>query len=109
MVKKIVLGVGVLCAIVEGVAPGVIPGDSLLIALVLLGLAWGYLGVDADDPTMYCVLVVAVGLAGQSGALDHLPLLGSYLDGIIDSISVALYSSVATLVVIRVIARLREE
>ena len=109
MGKKIVVGLGTLCAIVEGVAPGVIPGDALLIALVLLGLVWGYLGVDANDPTMHCALAVAVGLAGYSDALGHLPAVGSYLDAILDGIGVALYSSIATLVVIRVIARLREE
>lgn len=109
MGKKIVVGLGVLCAIVEGVAPGVVPGDALPIALVLLGLVWGYLGVDANDPTMHCALVVAVGLTGQSDVLDLLPAVGSYLDAILGGIAIALYSSVATLATMRIIARFTEE
>lgn len=109
MGKKIVVGLGVLCAVVEGVAPGVVPGDALPIALVLVGLVWGYLGVDANDPTMHCALVVAVGLTGQSEALDLLPAVESYLDAIVDGIAIALYSSIATLMVLRIIARFTEE
>lgn len=109
MGKKIVVGLGVLCAVVEGVAPGVVPGDALPIALVLLGLVWGYMGVDASDPTMHCALVVAVGLTGQYDALTHLPAVGTYLDGIIESLAIALYSSVATLAAVRIIARFTEE
>ena len=109
MGKKILVGLGVLCAVVEGVAPGVVPGDALPIALVLVGLVWGYLGVDANDPTMHCALVVAVGMAGYSDALAHLPAVGSYLDAIIDGLAIALYSSIATLATIRIIARFTEE
>ena len=109
MGKKIVVGLTALCAIVEGVAPGMVPGNALPIAVVLLGLTYGYLGVDANNPTTHCALAVAVGLAGYSDALDILPAVGTYLDGILDLYGVTLYSSIATLMVIRVIARLREE
>ncbi len=108
MGKKILVGLGVLCAVVEGVAPGVVPGDALPIALVLVGLVWGYMGVDANDPTMHFALVVAVGLTGQSEALDILPAVGSYLDAIIDGLAIALYSSVATVATLRIIARFTE-
>ena len=109
MGKKIVVGLGTLCAVVEGVAPGVVPADGLLIVLVLAGLAWGWIGVDAQDPTMYCALAVAVGMTGGADALGHLPAVGAYLDGIIDALSVALYSGVASLMVARIIARFTEE
>ena len=109
MGKKIVVGLGTLCAIVEGVAPGVVPADALLIALVLVGLVWGWMGVDANDPTMYFALVIAVGMTGGSDALGHLPAVGAYLDAIIDALSIALYSGVATVVVLRIIARFTEE
>ena len=108
MGKKIVLGLAALCAIVEGVAPGVVPGDLLPMALVVLGLVWGYLGVDADDPVMFCALAVAVGLTGGSDALGNLVAVGSYLDGMIDALSIALYSAVGTLVVRRAITQLTE-
>ncbi len=108
MGKKIVVGLGALCAIVEGVAPGVVPGNLLPMALVLLGLAWGWLGVDAENPTMYCALAVAVGMAGYSDALGNLAVIGTYLDGIIDNLSILLYSGVATLAATRTVARLTE-
>ncbi len=108
MGKKIIVGVTAVCAIVEGIAPGVVPGNALPIAVVLLGLAWGYLGVDTNDPTSHCALAIAVGLAGYSDALEILPAVGIYLDGILDLYGVTLYSSIATLMVMRVIARLTE-
>lgn len=109
MGKKIVLGLVWLCALVEGVASGVVPNDLLPLALVVLGVAWGYMSVDASDPTVYCAVAVAVGLTGYADALNHLPVVGMYLDGIIDNLSIALYSGVAAVVVNRSIGILTEE
>ena len=108
MGKKIVLGLTMLCAVVEGIAPGAVPNALLPMALVILGLVWGYMGVDAEDPVMFCALAVAVGMTGSSDALGNLAVLGSYLDGMIDALSIALYSAVGTLVVNRAIANFTE-
>ena len=106
MAKKVVVGLGTLAAILEGVQPGLIPGDGLLLALVVVGLVWGWMGVDAEDATAYCALAVAVGLTGSSDALTHLPAVGDYLDAIVGATSVILYSGVATVIAVRTYNRL---
>ncbi len=106
MGKKVVVGLGTLAAILEGVSPGLIPGGGLLLALVVLGLVWGWMGVDANEPTTYCALAIAVGMTGSSDALSHLPAVGDFLDAIVGATSVALYSGVATVLGVRIYNRL---
>ena len=50
---RIVVGLILLAAIVEGVAPGAVPMDLLPLALVILGLVYGWTAVDSDDPGAY--------------------------------------------------------
>ncbi len=109
MIKKAILGLGVLCAAVEGVAPGAVPGGLLPIALILVGFAWGFLAVDAKDPTTFCALVVAIGMTGSSDAMENLPLIGVYLDGVIDSFALILYAGTAALIATRLTMRMKEE
>lgn len=106
MGKKVVVGLGTLAAIIEAVAPGAVPGDLVPLALVLLGLVWGWMGVDAEDATAYFALAIAVGLTGSSDALSNLPAVGDYLDAFVGATSIALYSGVATVLVVRVYNRL---
>ncbi len=106
MGKKLVVGLGMLAAVIEGVVPGAVPMELLPLALVVLGLVWGWMGVDANDATAYFALAIAVGLTGQSDALGNLPAVGSYLDAIVGNVSIALYSGVATVLAVRVKNRL---
>lgn len=102
MGNRLVVGLMALAAILEGLLPeGTVPGDALPLILVLLGLVWGYMGVDAEDATAYLAVVIGVGMAGSSDALNNLPAIGSILDGIVDAASIALYSGVATVLAMR--------
>ena len=102
MGQRVVVGLMALAALLQGVLPeGTIPGNLLPLALVVLGLVWGYMGVDAEDATAYLAVVIGVGMAGYSDALTNLPVLGGYLDGIVDAASIALYSGVATVLALR--------
>ena len=102
MGNRVVVGLMALAAVLHGVLPeDTVPGNFLPLALVVLGLVWGYMGVDAEDATAYLAVVIGVGMAGYSDALDNLPAIGGHLDNILDAASIALYSGVATVLAVR--------
>ena len=103
MGNRVVVGLMALAAVLHGVLPeDTIPGNTLPLILVLAGLVWGYMGVDAEDATAYLAVAIGVGMAGKSDALaDYLPAVGTHLDGILDAASIALYAGVATVLAMR--------
>ena len=64
MAVRVIVGLTLLAAIVLGVVPDVGMMAMLPLLLVVLGLAYGVMAVDAENATNYLVLVVAVGAAG---------------------------------------------
>ncbi|MCY4129357.1 MAG: hypothetical protein OXG15_08975 [Gammaproteobacteria bacterium] len=106
MLTRIIVGLAALAAIVEGVAPGVVPENILPLALVVLGLIYGAMCVDAEDATNFLVVTLAVGGAAAANALDSIHVVGSYLDGILDAQALALWGAVASILVIRIWNRL---
>jgi hypothetical protein len=77
------------------------------ILLVVLGLAYAYLAVDAGDATAHLVVVVGVGAAAAADVLSAIPAVGMYLDGILGGVSTALYASVATIAAVWIVNRLK--
>ena len=71
------------------------------LALVILGLAYAAVAIDAEDATAYLVITLAVGAAAGADVLGHIPQIGVPLDAIVDQVSVALYAGVITVLVIR--------
>jgi len=107
MATRVITGLILLAAVVLAVAPDAIPGNALGILLVLLGLAYAYVAIDAEDATGYLVVVLAVGASAGSDVLNAIPAVGMYLDGILGGLSTALYASVATIAAVRVTNRLK--
>jgi len=101
MGNRVVVGLMALAAIVQGVLPDAVPGNFVPLALALLGIVWGFMGVDAEDATAYLAVAIGVGMAGYSDALGNIPAVGSLLDGIMDAASIALYSGVASVLAMR--------
>ena len=108
MLTRILIGLVVLAALVHGLAPDVVPQNILPLALVILGLVYGAMSVDAEDATNYLVGVIAVGGAAASDVLMNIHMIGSYLDAIIDALSIGLWASVASILVIRIWNRLAD-
>ena len=106
MATRVIAGLILLAAILS-VVPAANPGDAMGILLVLLGLAYAFVAIDAEDATAYLVVVVAVGAAAGSDVLNTIPAVGMYLDGILGGLSTALYASVATIAAIRVTNRIK--
>ena len=108
--SRIVVGLILLAAIIEGLAPGAVPSALLPLALVILGLVYGWTAVDAEDPTTYLVVAVAAGIAAgapDGGVLNLIPAVGGYLDGIVDQVITALYAGVVSILVARTVNRLK--
>ena len=102
MATRVIVGLILLAAIVLAVAPDANTGNALSILLVVLGLAYAYVAIDAADPTAHLVVVLAVGAAAGSDVLGAIPAVGMYLDGILDGLSTALYAGVATIAAVKV-------
>ena len=96
-----------LVAIVLAVAPDGNTGNALMIVLVLLGLAYPVVALNAEDATSFLVVVLAVGAAAGADVLSNIPAIGTYLDGILDGLSTSLYAAVATIAAIRVTNRVK--
>ena len=106
---RVLVGLISLAAIVEGLAPGVVPQNLLPLALVVLGLVYGAMVVDAEDATGFLAVAIAAGAAAGSDALGNIHVIGGYLDGILGQIAMALYGAVASIVAVRAWNRLKSE
>ena len=106
MATRIIVGLAVIAAVIQGLWPELVPNDILPLVLVLLGLVYGAVALDAEDATGYLVLAIAVGLATGANVLGHIPEVGDYLNAIVSQISVALYGAVITVLAIRTWNRL---
>ena len=106
MATRIIVGLIVLIALVQGLASvdskGILP-----FALVVLGLIYAAVAVEAEDATGYLAVAIAVGAAAQADVLNGILGIGSYLDAIVDQISTALYAGVVTVLSKRAINRLK--
>ena len=61
MPVRIIIGLITLLAVVAGLAPDAIPSAIVALALVILGLAYAAVAIDAEDATAYLVVTLAVG------------------------------------------------
>lgn len=106
MATRILVALITLVAVVEGVAAGAI-GGYLPLILVILGLVYGAMGVDAEDATAYLVVTLAVGGAAGTGVLNHIPAVGESLNAILHGVSVALFGGAVTILCKRGINRVK--
>ena len=93
MATRIIVGLVLLVALLQGLVPDAVPGGVLPIILVLLGLAYA-VTIAADDATAYLVMTLAVGTAAAADVLSAIPAIGASLDAIVDQVSIALYAGV---------------
>ena len=108
MVVRIIVGLIVVLAIIQGLAAGAIPENIVLIALVILGLVYGGMALDAEDATSFLVVALAVGAAAGADVLSNIPAAGEKLDAIVDPITIALYAGVITVFAKKVINHLTD-
>ena len=109
MAVRIIVALITLLAIIQGLAGDPIGGGILTLALVILGLVYGSLGVDAEDATAYLVVTLSAGGAASMNVLDQdiLAVVGDRLDAILDQAVIALFAGAVTVLVTRAINRLK--
>ncbi len=103
--QRILVGLVALIAVVEGLATGMIPMASLL--LVLAGLVYGAMNVDAESPSEYLLVALGAHLAASSDVLGSIPAIGMQLDGIVGGLSMAITAGVVSVIAMRVVNRLK--
>ena len=64
--------------------------DYWPLILVLLGLIQGFASRETDRTMIVTVLVAAVALPTIANSLDAIPMIGSYLNAIIDNFAIAI-------------------
>ena len=107
MVVRIIVALIVVLAILQGLVDAV-PENIVSIALVILGLVYGGMALDAEDATSFLVVAIAVGAAAGADVLSNIPgILGESLDAIVDPITTALYAGVITVFAKRAWNRLK--
>ena len=103
---RIITALTVLVAIIEGVG-NLDTGGILGLVLVVLGIVYAITEIDAEDATGPLVVVVASGAAVNAEVLNMIPAIGGHLNAILGQIVVALYAGAATVLVQRIINRLK--
>ena len=107
MASRNIIVLVIILAIVQALAPDAIPGGLVPLALVILGLLYAIVAVDAEDSTAYLVVAIAVGAAAGADVLSNIPGIGESLDAIVDPIATALYAGVIAILVERGINRIK--
>ncbi len=107
MASRTIVVLVIILAIVQGLAPDAIPGGLVPLALVILGLLYAIVAIDAEDATAYLVVAIAVGAAAGADVLSNIPGIGESLDAIVDPIATALYAGVIAILVERGVNRIK--
>ena len=107
MATRIIVGLQLVVAIVTVAAPDADAGGILSLALIVLGVAFAWMAIDANDATSFLVVVIAGGAAAQADVLAAIPTIGAQLDGILDAVIMSAYASAITVLTTRVVNRLK--
>jgi hypothetical protein len=107
MATRIIVGLTLVVAIVMVAVPDADAGGIVSLALIVLGVAYAWMAVDANDATTYLVVVIAGGAAAQADVLGAIPAIGAQLDGILDGVITAAYASAITVLTTRVVNQLK--
>lgn len=107
MEMRIIFGLGAIAAIIEGLAPGVVPANLLPLILVVLGLVYGFMCMDAEDSVMYVAVAVGLAMVSQMDVLSSIHYIGGYLDAIVDQLVNLYLGGVVAIVATRVFTRIK--
>ncbi|MCY3814674.1 MAG: hypothetical protein OXG59_00075 [Gammaproteobacteria bacterium] len=101
MATRVVYGLAILAAVVEGLWSGAVPGDLLPLAMVVLGVAYAVMNIDAANPQAFLTTALVVAAAGGADVLSNVPAVGGFLDNIVDQVAVVYLSGGAGVLGVR--------
>ena len=86
MATRVIYGLAILAAVIEGVAAGAVP--LLPLVMVVLGVAYAAMNIDAAKPQAFLTTALVVAAAGGADVLSNVPAVGVFLDGIVDQVTI---------------------
>ena len=101
MATRVVYGLAILAAVVEGLWSGAVPGGLLPLAMVVLGVAYAVMNIDAANPQAFLTTALVVAAAGGADVLSNVPAVGGFLDNIVDQVAVVYLSGGAGVLGVR--------
>ncbi len=101
MATRLVYGIGMLAAVIEGLAPGSVPGGLLPLIMVVAGVAYAVMNIDAANPQAFLTTALVVAAAGGADVLSNVMAVGGYLDAIVDQAAVVYLSGGAAIMGMR--------
>lgn len=107
MLTRILVAVVAVVALLKAFAPNLEDGGALGIVLVIAGVVYAATDINAEEATDFLVVAVAASVAAGADVLGAIPGIGGHLDIIIDQISVALSASIGTILIMRVVNRIK--
>lgn len=97
MAERVLTGLGALVALVVGFMPDLVPAETVTLILVIGGIVYAVLALDAGAADGYLITAIAIGLLAGSGALGSIPAIGEALNAAVGHLSTGLYGGVAAL------------
>ncbi len=88
------------------VVPAVPGGEYAALILVGLGLISGFMNPEDDLLTRLVLIVVAVALPTIANSLDAIPVVGGFVNSILDNVAVGIAGIVVANVLLQIYARL---
>ena len=88
------------------VVPAVPGGEYAALILVGLGLISGFMNPEDDLLTRLVLIVVAVALPTIANSLDAIPVVGGFVNSILDNVAVAIAGIVVANFLLQIYARL---
>ena len=101
MATRVVYGLAILAAVIEGLWAGGVPGGLLPLAMVVLGVAYAVMNIDAAKPQAFLTTALVVVAAGSADVLSNVPAVGSSLDAIVDQVAIVYLSGGAGILGVR--------
>ena len=106
LLSKLMIAAGIVAAFLHATLPGLLPFGIAPTVVVVLGLAYGAVAVDAEDATDYLVVVVAVIVSASTDVFAGVHVVGSYLDAMLDQVANGLGASAVTVLAERAVNRI---
>ena len=99
MATRAVYGLGILAAVIAGLWADAPEGAMgfLGFAMVVLGVAYAVMNIDAAKPQAYLTTALVVAAAGGADVLNSVYAVGGYLDAIVDQVAVVYLSGGAAI------------
>ena len=81
--------------------------DYWALILVLLGLLSGFMNSESDPVQRMVLLVASIGLPVVANQLDAIPVVGGYVNSIIDNIAIAISGMVIANFIMAMVDRVK--